>query len=1798
MTSQIDNSQVFKIKGIQTDNEPTLQDSTYAFNLKNMCITRVGDLFALTNIEGTSSYPIYMHKLTSEKNVDNFYTGFKQDEFICGAITINNENIILVTSVKEEDNTYTAYFYRLKQHPDSKVQGYYLSTNTYDKDSQIQKEEYDKPFYIWKDSNITPEHPLQIVNAYENNLLSKIYWIDGVNPLRSLDLEGNNVNEQISSSAGIESNLYNNEYFYILYSDQVASTRALSMRKWLLYYTNIFSGVTSLICESKWFNYKVTSGTNNIVENDTTAYKITIYNITKNKDVNGYIIVRQDRLDNGTILYSEVAKGILEQGQTKIEFTDLNQVQEGSQMWGSPTNIYEEFNNSYTTIANSITIKDQRLLLGNINRALQKDQVPINTKNIQVSTQYSETVVYNKESKIAVDPKESYYNKLGIVNYYDDSDRHFKFRNVYRLGFYLISNNGIASKIYDLGAHTCGLTPKVIYHQGDITAYQFPVFQLKFPKSEVEILKQNNVKFIMPVYGKQTYETRRTIAQGLWMPTSFEYGSSFLAGISGGAKHYIFPYIDSLYHMQNISAAIHYPYLDVVPGDDPDDHNHYRNFFNKQNSDLCRYTTTYTQSKFIKYRYIPFFWQNGVDFHTINYARSVGKSVWQQYLSATYHAINSVSDLTKVSSSAYSSLFMKLSGASYSNNILHDVSDIRIFPFVRSTAFCSNNAPVQFYFNGLKDDVVYDNRDPSQTVQYTAQLGFVNPTQNSVCQLYPLQLNNIRINETRFNRQNIYNQVYIPTPEDISAGTKNQFDVGYLPFSYPYGVYNTNVNKSASHPYEGDKGGGLVTSDAPARFIDHTMSVLLSPDVIYNSELDDYHLQKKLESYKLQDMEMSFVGILPNIFSKFNYPVQYSSYPFYIDNESTVSSVVNADFLSTSLNVYYGKYYPKIHNNICVGFSKISGYGENNTPVQRDISYQIGEKDKSIKYIFYPQDNLASCALLFSNNIIIKSKGKNNGKFDSTTFIKDGKLNTDNLSQQGNTLYNNGKGITIKTSLFNNCLILAGTDIIKPGIRAIPTFRYRYVYRNDKLREKFILINRLETNIAPFDASSWVYNKSNVLFRTPDSILSKGSTDYYIKQYPLYSAQLKNTKNKIWGHHLLNITINSNINWEKISIPGYSPNVGTSDEFTYHQIKTIYTYQDIFSTIPELPYHFKWGISDNFGTVPCQTDNYRRQHRSYSNSKYYYTLNQLNIDDINYIKDEFKVDECSENKTIDIVDVSHTIDKNIIETSTNTIWVKGNELSYANRGCNIDNPNNIDDSGSLNIRYTLGDTYFGITKAIYSMESDVYWKYACAIYFPCESYYNINYPYVDNVKFANKDQLKTIAENGYEYGVTNLHRCGTGYDYVNPELYNYQYKLDTYSYPTQIIVSEPKTSTGNSQEVQLYDPWFQFRVDPYYLESTYGPIWALQSTEKYIYAFQETGISRVLFNQLGSISTDPNVPAYLGATGQFQGHQYIIKEGGCKDQHSTISNSNGIYCYDNNTKSLIFVSDDKIANLTMNKKCRLLFQSNFSDAQDKVTYYIEDEAGGVKLLYDSKDQRVLVQNRTNCIIYSEVSGEFETVSDYKSLFHLCNIDNSKRYFTWGGYSGIIGLGTAIYNKEHFTFINSSSNLQILNTEMVNQEYILSIIANSKTGYEKIFNTLSYRSEIGRQKSTTLFDTLLNSKLYLSSGTQEDGTPFRKVYNNKWTHPIFKNIQVNTAYQQASKDIKFNLYAPSNIKAKYRTWSLQLPRGNGHLYNRLRDHYVQITLSTNLKELYLYDDGQISRPLGDINKFRIHDLKVI
>ena len=1723
MASQIDNSQVFKIKGIQTDNEPTLQDSTYAFNLKNMCITRVGDLFSLTNIEGTKQYPIYNYK---SKNIYKphtikpgiiptytLYNKFKSNEYVCGAITINNENIILVTSVKRNnEEIYDSYFYRLKQHP--KVNGYYLSSNTYDSEKQQQVESYDKPFYIWKDSNISPEHPLHIVNSYENNLLSKLYWIDGVNPLRSLDLESNNIQEQTSSTSAFEGNLYNDEHFIIYYNGPSAKVRQFSARKWLLYYYTPFGSTSSLICESKWFDPRVNTNLSDLNDKDLSSYQIIVNNL--NTKFNQYIIVRMDRFDNGTITYTEVQRGQIDK-KTSISIIDNNDTIEEQTMYYSPSNIYNEFNTVSTIISNAIAVKDSRILLGN-NTIYKPNKLSIDDLHLKCSVEetYGKEICLGRIGTIGVSRGDNNRH-----NFYDDSTRHFKCDNTYKLGYYLINSNGLASKVQILGNYMCTQRPRIVQSNTDSSNlnniqevwYELPTFKLVFDKESYKKLKEANIKFVVPVYEKPTYSTRKVIAQGLWMPTDFQYYGTF-RGRDTYYVHYMFPYIKSLYHMGNSMSANNFI-------------SHVRSWANN----LPTYTLT-----------------RGC-YDIPNSKKSTQNFEINTYKPIQYAGLNNII----VGGKPLFFKFMDCESLEVISTILDGKQDVKVlynqqtskqrFPNPQNIArnICNSGSPLT---KGQKDSFMSE-----------VKFGHTVPTCNSLCQ----------VSQTR-----------------LKDDTKLS-----LVSDYPTALYRSKYRED--EPYNGisNTGSYLSPNDFNSRFHDHTMGIVLSPDIIYDNEINqDTYLYEQIALQKSNQFDLHFAGILPGLGRTINDKLNLrSAYPFYMvnekdngsDNISTPFPILNSDFLQTNIIMYYKNSQDFYHDHVYVGYSKINSYG-NNSSIIRD------------KYQFFNSGNLPTTWEV-TQSMYWKTKY---GKLDEKLcrVVKKGYEEIRN-------------GITLNYQPYNNILTVNGPNIIKPG-NTNRNWIYRsggYKYVSDDNNtiihdpESIYALNVLDAPIAPFDSGSWISGDNSNFLKPKNLFGGFPGNKYKFKRF-IFNPNSSGWKD-LYSEDVESMQID-------IDIPDGKNHYTTTGVTSNGKTRIINKDYVQFDTLPfSAEGFYKWGITPNFKIqiINKEIETYNRK----GNSKYSVPI--INNDDYTYdidntsgaktfsnegtvssaiLIDKIK-DECGNYETIDIVDIEHNSNNYKPIKNSLTQLVKGNEMTWADQGCNIDNPNNIIQDEELHITYTLGDTYFGIVKSMYSIEKNNIWNYGCAVYFPCESYYNINHPYVDHLTFDNPDALNSVVQANYGAGLTNLHRCGTGFDIVDPSLYNYQYELNVSEYPTQILVSEPKTNIGTSSEQQLIDPWFNFKIDPYFLDSKYGPIWALQTTEKYLYAFQETGISRVLFNQLGSISSDPNVPAYLSATGQFQGHQYVIKEGGCKDQHSTVSNSNGIYCYDNNTKSLIFVSDDKIANLTINKKCRLLFQHEFSDADDRVSY-LTTNAGGIKLLYDSKDQRVLVQNREHSIIYSEVSGEFETLSDYKSLFHICNINDTKRYFTFGGYTG----EESLYEDKKFSFINDANNLQILNTDAVNQQYVITLIANSKTGKEKIFNTLSYRSEVGFEPinnvlNNTAFNTLINNDLKNQI----------IVYNNVQTHPIFENITTNTTYQQAKEEIKYNLYTPSNIKAKYRTWSLQLPRGDNHLYNRLRDHYVQIQLDVTLDSLLAKEFKYSRTDKGNvINKFRIHDLKVI
>ena len=140
-------SQVFKVKGMQRDLSMANANGEFAFEILNM---------RLMPAEGLSGF-----SLTNEKGTTKVITDIKGQ--VIGQCPTNDSLVVFATS---EDND---YIYKIYQNEEGDWKSALLYSG---------------------DLNFSVDNPIEALFNYETEDIQKVYWIDGINQLRCINLVG------------------------------------------------------------------------------------------------------------------------------------------------------------------------------------------------------------------------------------------------------------------------------------------------------------------------------------------------------------------------------------------------------------------------------------------------------------------------------------------------------------------------------------------------------------------------------------------------------------------------------------------------------------------------------------------------------------------------------------------------------------------------------------------------------------------------------------------------------------------------------------------------------------------------------------------------------------------------------------------------------------------------------------------------------------------------------------------------------------------------------------------------------------------------------------------------------------------------------------------------------------------------------------------------------------------------------------------------------------------------------------------------------------------------------------------------------------------------------------------------------------------------------------------------------------------------------------------------------------------------------------------------------------------------
>ena len=469
---------------------------------------------------------------------------------------------------------------------------------------------------------------------------------------------------------------------------------------------------------------------------------------------------------------------------------------------------------------------------------------------------------------------------------------------------------------------------------------------------------------------------------------------------------------------------------------------------------------------------------------------------------------------------------------------------------------------------------------------------------------------------------------------------------------------------------------------------------------------------------------------------------------------------------------------------------------------------------------------------------------------------------------------------------------------------------------------------------------------------------------------------------------------------------------------------------------------------------------------------------------------------------------------------------------------------------TVTLEWTEGDTYYQRYDCLktYASTTDDVNQNTEILSFMCETHTNIDGRYD-----RNRGQLKA-----YTMSPTNFNLLNPVYSQQN-NFFTYR-KLDTdendeLSYPNHIYYSKTKESGAD------VDQWTNITLgSTLEMDGDKGEVTSLNRYNDQLIAFQDSGVSQILYNENTQISTTAGVPIEIANSGKVQGKRYISDTIGCSNKWSLVQTPVGIYFMDNNDKS-IYLYNGQLGNISSELGFNSWAKQNIPSADNEWNPVDYDD---FRAMYDKQNREVLFINKDIALTFSEKFKCFTSFYDYGNAPYFENLDDT----------GIWLKGRKLWKHQAGEYCNFFGE---------NKSYSMTLIGCQAPTVSKIFTNLEFRACV-EGEGTYIADT----------DKFTPTLPFDSLEVwNEYQHGI-------TTLKNRSKGERFTHGKDNEVLArKFRVWACDIPRDNAPIdaseevkgikrfkvrpLDRIRNPWVYLKLKK---------DAATS---GTLNKVEVHDI---
>lgn len=440
---------------------------------------------------------------------------------------------------------------------------------------------------------------------------------------------------------------------------------------------------------------------------------------------------------------------------------------------------------------------------------------------------------------------------------------------------------------------------------------------------------------------------------------------------------------------------------------------------------------------------------------------------------------------------------------------------------------------------------------------------------------------------------------------------------------------------------------------------------------------------------------------------------------------------------------------------------------------------------------------------------------------------------------------------------------------------------------------------------------------------------------------------------------------------------------------------------------------------------------------------------------------------------------------------------------------------------TVTLRGNHGDTY--------------YQRWDCLKTFPYST--DDKNQYIDITSFFVESRINLDGRYDKQRGLKyNLGILNTNFNLINK---SYTQRNNFFSYrqiedegvnnfPNQITISKTKVL---GEDV---DSWTNITLASVFdLDGDKGKLNAIRKINNDLYCFQDSGISRLLYNSRVQINTSDGVPIEIANSAKLQDKQYLSDSIGCQNKWAIKSTPQGIYFVDTYNGELYRINNKEITPISQNKLKNYFtkLSSNIWSPSLWSASNINNFIDSIKLEYDSTTYDLYIISKDTALAYNELLGEFTSFYNYGSTLYWVNLNNKSLQINKDGIY-------EAYRGEYGIFYGFYTNA------------IIEFIANSEFDLDKIFETVELTT-----------------------------SDIAKINNWKADYYPFDTLEVSNEYQRGKNEA-----SSTTVKKKFRTWRWQIPRNSKKNEDdiitnrdRIRNMWAKIKLSKNYNSpLSIYD----------------------